>query len=35
MCNKAVNDYSIALEFVTDLYKSKEMCDEIIPKILC
>ena len=30
MCNKAVVDYSIALEFVLDWYKTQEMCDIII-----
>ena len=30
MCDKAVDDYYIALEFVADRYKSKEMCDRII-----
>ena len=30
MCDKAVDDYSIALEFIPDRYKSKEMCDKII-----
>ena len=32
MCDKAVDDYSIALEFVPDQCKSKEMCDKIISK---
>ena len=30
MCDKTVGDYSIALEFVPDRYKSKEMCHKII-----
>ena len=30
MCDKAADDYYIALEFVPDRYKSKEMCDRII-----
>ena len=30
MRDKAVDDYSTALEFVTDRYNSKEMCDNII-----
>ena len=30
MCDKAVDDYSIALEFVHDQYKTQEMCDKII-----
>ena len=30
MCDNAVDDYSIALEFVPDQYKSKEICDKII-----
>ena len=28
MCDKAVDGYSIALKFVLDRYKSKEMCDK-------
>ena len=30
MCDKAVDDYSIALEFVPERYKSKEISDKII-----
>ena len=30
MCDKTVDDYSIALEFVPDWCKSKEMCDKTI-----
>ena len=26
MCNKAVDDYAHALEFVPDWYKTQEMC---------
>ena len=30
MCDKAVDDYSIALELVPNRYKSAEMCDKIV-----
>ena len=30
MCDKAVDNYSTALEFVPDRYNSKKMCDNII-----
>ena len=30
MCDKAVDDCSIGLEFVPDRYKTQEMCDKII-----
>ena len=30
MWDKAVDDYSVALEFVPDWYKSKEICDKFI-----
>ena len=30
MCDKAVDDYSFALEFVPDRYKTQEMCEKII-----
>ena len=30
MCNKAVDDCSIALEFDPDRNKTQEMCDKII-----
>ena len=30
MCHKSVDDYSIALEFIPDRYKTQEMCDRII-----
>ena len=30
MCDKAVDDYCFALEFVPGQYKTQEMCEKII-----
>ena len=30
MCNKAVNNYSHALEFGPECYKTQEMCDKAV-----
>ena len=30
MCNKAVDNYSHALEFVPECYKTQKMCDKAI-----
>ena len=33
MCNKAVNNYPHALEFVPVCYKTQKMCDKAVNKI--
>ena len=32
MCNKAVDNYPQALEFVPECYKSQKMCDKAVNK---
>ena len=32
MCNKAVNNYPLALEFVPVCYKTQKMCDKAVNK---
>ena len=34
MCDKAVDDYAHALEFVLDYYKTKKMCNKAVSFIL-
>ena len=30
MCNKAVDNYSHALEFIPECYKTQKTCDEVV-----
>ena len=34
MCDKAVDNYSHVLEFVSDCYKTQEMCVEVVDTCL-